>query len=139
MEYINLKYNSRLNRKRHAEIRMGGFELEATAPYDDGKTNCRVGQLSMNFKLVIPLSGECRVPDTEHNRKALRFFTKEQKIKVHGEKHTNEPCFELKSDVNLKDPAPLVTEKALSQEEIRKILLENEELKNKVKDIPDTQ
>ena len=138
MEYINLKYNSKLNRKRHADIRMGSFELEATSPYDDGKTICRVGQLSMNFKLVIPISGKCRVPDTQHNRDALKLFTTKQTIKVHGKKVTNEPCFELLSEINLKDPAPLTTERALSQEEIQKMLLENEALKKKVEVIPDT-
>ena len=130
MKYIELKYKGN-GAKRKGVIRMGGFHLEAHARYDNGRDVIRKGQISGDFKLNIPKDGFCKVPDTEHNRKVLRYLSTEQKIKVHGEDKINPAAFEIISKVNLEEDAPDKDQPTYSQEAVDRLTAEIETLKAK--------
>jgi hypothetical protein len=117
MKYIELKYKGN-GAKRRGVIRMGGFHLEAHARYDNGREVIRKGQISGDFKLIIPKDGMCKVPDTQHNRKVLRFLSTEQKITVHGEEVINPPAFDVLSKVNLEEDAPDKAQETFSAEDV---------------------
>ena len=117
MKYIELKYKGN-GAKRKGVIRMGGFHLEAHARYDNGRDVIRKGQISGDFKLNIPKDGLCKVPDTQHNRKVLRFLSTEQKITVHESETINPPAFDVLSKINLEEDAPDKARETFSSEDV---------------------
>jgi len=117
MKYIELKYRGN-GARRKGVIRMGGFHLEAPVRYDNGREVIRKGQISGDFKLNIPKDGECKVPDTGHNRKVLKFLSTEQKIVVHGQERINAPAFDILSKVDLDSDAPDKAEEVFSADDV---------------------
>lgn len=121
MEYINLKYKGN-HARRSQPFGMGGFMLEAPVKFEDGREIIRRGQLGLQFKLLIPPDGTCRVPDTEHNRAILRVHCSPRTETVHGDKIKFPETYELISKINLKDDAPDKPEKTYTQAELEAIL-----------------
>lgn len=123
MKYISIKYIGS-HAKRTMNIDMGGFELEATSKYDNGRDVIRVGQICKDFKLSIPPDGKCKVPDTEFNRGILRLHCSPRTEKVHGIKTNYPATYDLLSDIDLKEDAPDKPDMTYTQEQLDAIVAE---------------
>lgn len=123
MKYIKIKYIGN-HAKRTMNIDMGGFELEATSKYDNGRDVIRAGQICKDFKLSIPPNGECKVPDTEFNREILRLHCSPRTEKVHGVEAKYPATYELLSDIDLSEDAPDKPDVTYTQEQLDDIVAE---------------
>jgi len=125
MQMIKLKYKKHPKAGRRKGtgktktdfMTLGGFELEAPQTYDfkiDVGT-IREGTLSTQFRLKIPLSGECEIPDTQYNRDKLKAkFQLEQD----GSKYY---IFDILSNINLNEEAPHAGGGSISKDDERNL------------------
>jgi len=106
---------------------VGGFELEApqTSDFQSTAGVIRKGKLSTQFRLNVPNSRLCEVPDTQWNRDKLKekFITEKDGTKYF--------IFEIISDINLEEEAPHAGGGEISKDEERSLKQQISELKDK--------
>jgi len=122
---IELQYKQAGRIARRSSFTLGGFELEAPHSHDFPVTGkVIIGQLSKQFRLTIPRDGMCKVPDTQHNRDALKKKFEEK----NGKKYF---VFDVLSNIDLNEEAVHAGGGTISQTEER-------DLKKRIAELEET-